>query len=127
MDKKDINMRLENWARWATAFNSGRPSDSMTGIICESMRKAALGDVWSGHQIREEGNTADALAIERGMRFLTMEWRMLLWWHYIKRQIPEIICRKMGYAARPSSIYQEKFISAQQAIAEIVDKELSQS
>lgn len=120
-ERKDIGLRLENWARWATSSVGARAADSMTGAICESLRKAALGNVWSGHEVREETDSVDAMAIERGMRYLIPEWRLLLWWCYIKQQAPEFICRKMGYPVRPGSVFVEKFRTAQAEIEDIVD------
>lgn len=113
-------MRLENWARWATA-RAGRGADSMTGAICESMRKAALGNVWSGHDQRDPLDDTDAVRIEQGMRELSTFDRLLLHWCYIEQARPEVICRKLSIPVRPASEFVDRFRAAQDAIEDIVD------
>lgn len=117
MTSKSIGDRLENWARWATA-RAGRGADCMTGAICESMRKAALGNVWSGHEVRDETDDQDAIAIERGMRDLPDAQRLLLWWCYIKQQHPGYVARKLSFPVRE---FVDRFREAQEAIEDIVD------
>jgi DNA-directed RNA polymerase specialized sigma24 family protein len=115
--RKTIGERLENWARWATA-RATRGADSMTGAICESMRKAALGNVWSGHDVRDETDEQDAVAIEIGMRSLSTAQRALLWWCYIKQQHPGFIARKMSF---PVAEFVNRFRDAQDAIEDAAD------
>lgn len=118
--RKDIGARLESWARWATA-RASRGADSMTGAVCERMRRAALGDVWSGHDVQETPDERDAIAIERGMRELPTDQRLLLWWCYIRQAPPEVICRKLSIPVRPASVFVAQFRAAQAAIEQIVD------
>jgi len=112
-----ITERLENWARWATARNR-RGSDCMTGVICESMRKAALGNVWSGNTVTTPIAEPDALAIERGMRHLTNFSRLLLHWRYITQALEPVICRKLSI--KPPE-FAEKLCAAHDEIEQIVD------
>jgi hypothetical protein len=119
-ERKDIGLRLENWARWATSKGS-RAGDSMTGIICESMRKAALGNVWSGHDVRDQVDDSDAIKIELAMRKIPFAQRLLLDWCYIEQARPEVICRKLSIPVRPASEFVERFRAAQEAIEDIVD------
>lgn len=119
-EKKDIGVRLENWARWATAKGS-RGSDCMTGTICEGLRKAALGNVWSGHGDLNRIDEADAIVLELGMRKLEFQMRLLLWWCYIEQARPEVVCRKLSIPTRPASEFVERFRAAQEAIEDIVD------
>lgn len=116
-ERKDIGTRLENWGRWCTA-RAGRGADCMTGAICESMRKAALGNVWSGHDQRDATDEQDAVLIERGMRDLPDAQRLLLWWCYIKQQHPGYVARKLSF---PVAEFVERFRAAQEAIEDIVD------
>lgn len=116
---KDIGARLENWARWATA-RAGRGADCMTGAICESLRKAALGNVWSGHDVRDTLDEADAVAIERAMRDLLLQQRLLLQWCYIEQARPEVVCRKVSI---PIKEFVERFRAAQEAIEDLTDNE----
>ena len=92
----------------------------MTGAICESMRKAALGTVWSGHDVRDPVDEADAVAIEKAMRKLSDFHRLILHWFYIERARPEVICRKLSIKARPSSEFDSQFLAAQEAIECII-------
>lgn len=120
--RKDIGARLEAWARWATRSSRGG-SDCMTGAICESMRRAELGDVWSGHHVRDDidDDTADAVCIQRGMVQLSVQHRFVLHWRYIERARREVICRMCNIPVKPISEFERIFVDAQCAIEEIVD------
>ncbi len=118
-ERKDIGLRLEGWARWCFA-RERRGADCMTGAICESLRKNALGDVWSGHQVRDETDDKDAVRIEQGMRELPIKQRLLLFWCYIEQARPEVVCRKVSV---PIAEFVEHFRAAQEAIEDIVDNE----
>ncbi len=119
MERKDIGARLEAWARWAR-LSGDRGNDCMTGVICESMRRAALGNVWSGHDTADAIDDADAIRIERGMSILPVKPRLLLWWCYIRNAPPEVVCRKLSIPVRPSSVFVEQFRAAQDEIEGIV-------
>lgn len=119
-EREDIGLRLENWARWATARGS-RGADCMTGAICEGMRKAALGNVWSGHEVRDQIDEPDAMRIEVGMRQLAVQHRLMLHWCYIVQARPEVVCRKLSIAVRPASVFVTLFREAQEAIEEATD------
>jgi len=119
-EQKDIGARLEGWARWCMSTRKSG-ADSMTGAICESMRKAALGNVWSGHDVRDRVDEDDAVRIERGMRLLTVAHRLMLHWCYIEQARPEVVCRKLSIPARPASEFVERFRAAQEAIEDAVD------
>lgn len=117
----DIADRLGNWAKWATTRNWGGGADCMTGAVCEIMRKAALGNVWSGHDVREQLDERDAWAIQCAMADITLQQRMILHWTYIKQAPPEVVCRKTKLPVRPTSIFVAAFHDAQHAIEEAVD------
>ena len=119
-ERKDIGARLENWARWATAKGS-RGSDCMTGAICEGLRKAALGNVWSGHSGLAPIDDSDAIKIEMGMRKIPFQQRLLLDWCYIEQAQPEVICRKLSIPVRPASEFVDRFRAAQEAIEDATD------
>ena len=118
--RKDIGARLENWARWATA-RGAHGADCMTGAICESLRKAALGNVWSGHTIREDSDDLDAMAIQLGMSALELQQRLILHWCYIEGARPEVVCRMVKLPTNPISIFVAKFRESQAAIEQAVD------
>lgn len=114
-ERKEIGWRLENWAKWATA-HSARGADSMTGAICESMRKAAQGELGPAPRDDITRDDHDAVRIEIGMRKLLRFHRLLLHWCYIEQARPEIVCRKLSIPVRPASEFVAKFHEAQAAI-----------
>lgn len=116
-ERKDIGARLENWARWATA-QGGRGADCMTGAICESLRRNALGDVWSGHEVSERIDTKDAVRIQLAMPKIPFPQRLLLNWCYIEQVRPEIVARKCSFPVRE---FVARFREAQAAIEDVVD------
>lgn len=118
---KDIGDRLENWSRWATARSWGGGADSMTGAVCERMRKAALGNVWSGHEVRDQLDERDAWAIQCAMADITLQQRMILHWCYIEQARPEVVCRMTKLPVRPISVFVSAFHDAQFAIEDAVD------
>jgi hypothetical protein len=81
-ERKDIEDRLCNWAQWATAAGS-RGADCMTGAICESMRRNALGDVWSGHEVSDLTDSKDAERIQLAMPKVCLQHRWLLNLYYV--------------------------------------------
>lgn len=119
--RKDIGLRLENWARWATAYSS-RGADCMTGAICESLRRAALGDVWSGHEVRDRIDSRDAERIQLAMPKIDQADRWLLHWCYIKQERPEVVARLCRFPIRE---FVQRFRAAQRAVEQTVDSENS--
>lgn len=111
-----VEDRLDNWARWASGRSGPRGADCITGTICESLRRAALGNVWSGNEVREDVNNADALAVERAMRLLPMPQLLMLVWHYVRRAPSHVICRKLGIPHRPSDVFRQRLEFAQDSM-----------
>lgn len=93
----------------------------MTGAICEGLRKAALGNVWSGHDVRDRIDDGDAVRIEVGMRKLELQHRLMLHWTYIEMARPEVVCRKLSIPTRPISEFVDRFRAAQDAIEDAVE------
>jgi len=117
-ERRDIGWRLENWARWATA-RVPRGADCMTGAICESLRRSALGDVWSGHQVGDGRiDPKDAARIQLAMPRIPFAQRLLLNWCYIEQARPEIVARKCSFPVRE---FKERFYAAQAAIEDAAD------
>lgn len=119
-ERRDIGWRLENWSRWATARGS-RGADSMTGAICESMRRSALGDVWSGHQVGDGIDAKDAARIQMAMPKVPLAQRLLLNWCYIEQARPEVVARKCSF---PVGEFVPRFREAQAAIESVVEKSM---
>lgn len=121
-ERKDIGLRLENWARWCKA-RGAKGAACMTGAICESLRKAALGNVWSGTQVWESTDEPDAMAIHRALVRITYDQRNLLNWCYIEQARPEVVCRVCKIPIKPISEFISRFRAAQEAIEDAVDNE----
>lgn len=117
-EQKSIDERLCNWSRWATG-RVWRGADSITGAICESLRRAALGDVWSGHEVSDAVDSKDAVRIQLAMPRVTLPHRMLLSWHYIENARFEIAARKCAFH---KCEFDQRLAAAQQAIEEATDK-----
>jgi hypothetical protein len=114
-----IDDRLLNWARWATA-RGRRGADCMTGAICESLRRAALGDVWSGHEVRNQLDNDDAVLLERNMRKLIKPKRDLLKLYYVDGTRWQIICRRVRIRV-DKELFGQRLCAAQNAIESVVD------
>lgn len=120
-ERREIGARLENWSRWCNV-KSRTISVSPTGAFCDRLRREAIGE--DPHQgERRSIDEADALRIELAMRGLDTEHRMLLYWCYIKQQQPEVVCRKMGIAHRPATVFVSRFRQAQAAVECVLNKE----
>lgn len=113
-EKKDIGLRLENWARWATAPGS-RIAASQTGAICDRLRRAELGDQAASGE-RRKIDEPDALLLELNMRHLITQHRLLLWYCYIQNARPEVVCRRLSIPHRPATEFVAIFRAAQAAI-----------
>lgn len=109
---KEIGLRLENWARWASAPSGGGGASCVTGAICDKLRKEAEGSPPS-HQWRHAIDNIDAARIEVAMRALNEADRLLLNWCYIEQERPDFIMRKMSI---PKADFVPRFRAAQAAI-----------
>jgi hypothetical protein len=95
----------------------------MTGAICESLRRSALGNVWSGHQVGTGIDSRDAARIQMAMPRIPVAQRLLLNWCYIEQARPEVVARKCSFPARE---FVPRFREAQAAIecaAEHIEEE----
>jgi hypothetical protein len=110
-----IRDRLWNWATWSRG-GSRRGDESMTSIVCSSMRRAALGDVWSGHGAGQQIDPADAALVEQAWKTLAPQHKELLRWHYIRNAAPGMICRRLGIKPRPTTIFDIELKRAETAI-----------
>lgn len=115
MEKKFIRDRLLNWSLWARQRTGGKLK-CMTGVVCDSLRRNALGEVWSGHGTGPVVDPADAELVERAWKVLTPKHKALLLWTYIHGANPGFICRRLGIAARPASIFDLELNWAERAI-----------
>lgn len=120
MDRKTIRSRIDNWAAWSRG-GARRGGECMTGVVCDSMRRAALGDVWSGHGGGLQVDPADAQLVERAWKTLAPKHKELLRWHHIRNAPPEMICRRLKIPARPRSIFELELARAMVAIEKTLE------
>jgi hypothetical protein len=85
--RPNIDARLENWANVMT---DARPRGGV--------------------------DTPDAWNVERAWQALPQAQRDLLYWCYIKRAVPEVICRKLKISHRPIAGFIERLASAKVSI-----------
>jgi DNA-directed RNA polymerase specialized sigma24 family protein len=118
----NIEARLINWSRWCRRPHHRAPADCITGFVCERMRKAALGNVWSGHEVTEPLDERDAVRLERCMRKLHPYDRTLLKLHYVQRVRWQIVCRRVRVRV-DEVLFAQRLASAENAIKQLVDSQ----
>lgn len=91
--RPNIDARLENWA-----------------------------DVMNGARPRGGVDTPDAWNVERAWQALPQAQRDLLYWCYIKRAVPEVICRKLAIPHRPIADFVERLGQAKAAIQCVIEQ-----
>lgn len=111
---RDIGLRLENWARWAT-MPGQRVASSQTGAICDLLRRAELGERQISGE-RRRIDEQDAISIEQNMRNLSTQHRLLLWYCYIKQAHPGEVCRRLSIPQHPATAFVTIFRQAQNSI-----------
>lgn len=113
-ERREIGARLENWARWATETDRMIGTSPTAMMIDRAKRAAGIVEQPTGE--RRQVDEADALRLERAMRNLSEQHRLLLWWCYIRQAQPEVVCRKMSIAHRPATVFIDFFRQAQAAV-----------
>jgi len=113
---KETRERIANWARWSKLRTAGG-AESITAVVCDRLRAAALGNVWSGHTVVDKIEVGDAELLERVWRGLLPRHKDLLRWHYIRNASPGFICRRLGIPQRPSSVFEIELARAEAAFA----------
>ena len=119
-ERRGIESRLENWARWANSGDRGpRAAACMTGAICDAMEKAKNGgiSVPGGDYVIRSIDTNDAVLIGRAMVRITLGQRRLLGMHYVDGQ-------RAGYTAAllrfPPLEYDRRMADAQGAVERVI-------
>lgn len=112
---KNIRDRLANWADCSRG-GAPRGGECMTNVVCSSLRRAALGEVWSGHSGRQQLDHADGDLVERSWKTLAPLHKELLRWHYIRSAPPGLICRRLGIKPRPTAVFDLELRRAEVAI-----------
>jgi hypothetical protein len=94
---RDIESRLENWARWATSSEGGTAAACITGAICENMRKASTGVLSGGTVVLSQIDSADAVLIGRAIVRIDFNQRRLLGLHYIDAERSSYIAAMLRF------------------------------
>lgn len=116
VERRSIGRRLENWGAWANAASSrGGGSDVMTAVICENMRRNAVGELHPPAPVNDRIDTTDAERINRAFVRLSAIHRGVLHWTYIVGAKPWAIAGACGF---PSREYGVRLGDAQAAIEE---------
>jgi len=113
-ERRDIGWRLENWAHCVGA-GAHKPGITRLGKDLDRMRKETEGSSSSSDD-RRRVDKADADRIERVMRTLETQHRMMLYWCYIRALPPEVVCRKMRIPHHPATEFVKQFRAAQRAV-----------
>lgn len=117
IERRSIGRRLENWGMWANAAPSrGGGSDNMTAVICDNMRRHAVGELHPPAPVTDGIDLADAERINRAFTKLPDIHRAVLHWTYIVGAKPWAVAGACGFLSRE---YGVRLGDAQAAIEEI--------
>lgn len=118
VERRSIGRRLENWGMWANSGPSrGGRSDCMTDVICENMRRHAVGELHPAAPVNDRIDMADAEAINRGITKIAEIHRWVLHWTYVVCAKPWAVAGACGF---PSAEYGVRLGDAQAAMEAIV-------
>jgi hypothetical protein len=118
VERRSIGRRLENWGMWANASPSrGGGSDNMTAVICENMRRHAVGELHPPAPVNDRIDTPDAELINRAFVKLPDIHRGVLHWTYVVCAKPRGVAGACGF---PSAEYGVRLGDAQAAIEAVV-------
>ena len=118
VERRSIGRRLENWGMWANAAPSrgGRGADCMTGAICDSMRRHAIGELHPPAPVNDRIDVVDAERINRAFVRLSDGRRGILHWTYVVGVKARAVAGACGF---PSHEYGARLGDAQAAIEEL--------
>jgi hypothetical protein len=113
-ERRSIGRRLENWGMWANmGGNRGGGADCMTGVICESMRRHAVGELHPPAPVNDRIDTVDAERINGALAKINQAHRNVLQWTYVVCAKPWAVAGACGF---PSAEYNDRLLEAQEAI-----------
>jgi hypothetical protein len=112
---KSIRDRLGNWSAWSRG-GTRHGSGCSTAEVCDSLRRAALGDISQGFGGGQRVDLADGELVERAWTKLAPQHKEMLRWHYLRNAPPGLICRRLGIKPRPTSIFDIELKRAETAI-----------
>lgn len=115
VERRSIGRRLENWGMWANMGNRGGRggSDNMTAVICENMRRHAVGELHPPAPVNDRIDVPDAERINAALARIAQEHRWVLHWTYVVCAKPWGVAGACGF---PTSEYGVRMGDAQAAI-----------
>ena len=118
VERRSIGRRLENWGMWANmGSRGGGGSDCMTGVICENMRRNAVGELHAPAPVSDRIDLPDAEAINRAITRIDEIHRWVLHWTYVVCAKPWGVAGACGFPTREYGI---RLGDAQEAIEQAV-------
>jgi hypothetical protein len=120
-ERCSIGRRLENWGAWANMDDRGGRggNDCMTGVICESMRRHAVGELHPAAPVNDRIDVPDAERINRGITKIDEAHRWVLHWTYVVCAKPWGVAGACGFSTRE---YPTRLANAQRAIEIVASK-----
>ena len=101
VERRSIGRRLENWGAWANAGPTrGGGADNMTAVICENMRRHAVGELHPPAPVNERIDVVDAERINRAFVKLPEIHRGVLHWTYVVCAKPWAVAGACGFPTR---------------------------
>jgi hypothetical protein len=101
VERRSIGRRLENWGAWANAGPSrGGGADNMTAVICENMRRHAVGELHPPAPVNDRIDVLDAERINRAFIKLPEIHRGVLHWTYVVCAKPWAVAGACGFPTR---------------------------
>lgn len=113
-DRSGITQRCENWGRWAKSSEGPVAAASMTGAICESLRRAELGTASTVIPGERAIDTADAVLVGRAMVRLSLDQRRILGLLYVDGQRKGFIAALVRF--HPDD-FEQRLAAAQDALS----------
>lgn len=118
VERRSIGRRLENWGAWANAGPTrGGGADCMTGVICDSMRRNAVGELHPPGPVNDRIDIPDAETINRSITKIPEIHRWVLHWTYVVCAKPWGVAGACGF---PTREYGVRLGDAQAAIEGVV-------
>ena len=115
IERRSIGRRLENWGMWANMHGriGGRGSDCMTAVICDDMRRNALGELHAPAPVNDRIDVPDAECINASIVKIDEAHRWVLHWTYVVCARPWGVAGACGF---PTREYAARLLAAQEAI-----------
>lgn len=106
VERRSIGRRLENWGMWANmgSRGGGGGADCMTGVICDSMRRNAVGELHPPAPVNDRIDIPDAEAINRAITKIPEIHRWVLHWTYVVCAKPWGVAGACGFPTREYGI-----------------------